>query len=93
MNSVIADKKIQPTSTFLRLGLPVCVFAILLMVLYADTATSLLLTWYRSGTYAHGFLILPISLWLTWEKRSVLTSTPVKANLWVILLVPPVAAI
>jgi exosortase A len=78
---------------FLRLGLPVCIFAVLLMALYADTASSLVLTWYRSGTYAHGFLILPISLWLTWEKRSILANTSVKANFWVILFLPPVAAI
>jgi exosortase A len=78
---------------FFRLGLPASIFAVLLMALYADTASSLLLTWYRTGTYAHGFLILPISLWLTWEKRSVLANTPVKANFWLILSLPPVVAI
>ncbi len=25
--------------------------------------------WLRSDTFAHGFLILPICLWLVWRKR------------------------
>ena len=25
--------------------------------------------WWRSETFAHGFLVLPISLWLVWRQR------------------------
>lgn len=32
------------------------------------TAQSLVEIWMKSDTYMHGFLILPISLWLIWQK-------------------------
>jgi exosortase A len=36
---------------------------------YATTAISMVATWQRSDTFAHGFLILPISGWLVWRQR------------------------
>jgi len=38
--------------------------------LYWSTAVSIVAIWERSETFAHGFLIVPISLWLIWEKRA-----------------------
>lgn len=37
--------------------------------LYYPTASSIVAIWQRSETFAHGFLIVPICLWLIWEKR------------------------
>jgi len=37
--------------------------------LFYSTASSIVAIWQRSETFAHGFLIVPISLWLVWEKR------------------------
>jgi exosortase A len=34
--------------------------------------------WYRSETFAHGFLVLPISLWLVWRKRAELRDLPAR---------------
>jgi exosortase A len=42
--------------------------AILLLV-YSDTAISMAAIWYRSETFAHGFLVAPISAWLVWRRR------------------------
>jgi exosortase A len=36
---------------------------------FYETAASIVSIWLRSDTFAHGFLIVPISLWLIWEKR------------------------
>jgi len=36
---------------------------------YWGTAESIVAIWWRSETYAHGFLIVPISLILIWTKR------------------------
>jgi exosortase A len=36
---------------------------------YQDTGMAMVLTWYRSGTYTHGFLVPPIVLWLVWRRR------------------------
>jgi exosortase A len=37
---------------------------------YWDTAQSMVDTWTRSSTFAHGFLIVPISAWLIWQRRA-----------------------
>lgn len=52
----------------------VLVMTVLLIVailgLFYETAWSMVSIWYRSETFAHGFIIVPITLWLIWEKRS-----------------------
>lgn len=36
---------------------------------YFDTAASIVAIWDSSDTFAHGYVILPISLWLIWNRR------------------------
>lgn len=36
---------------------------------YRDTAAEMAGIWWRSDTFAHGLLVLPISAWLAWRKR------------------------
>ena len=45
-----------------------------LVWLYQETALSLVGLWRSSETYAHGFIIYPISLYLIWSKRAYLSS-------------------
>ncbi len=55
-------------------------FAVALLspfILYAGTARSLVEIWNSSETFAHGYIIAPISLWLIWRKRQLLTMTAV----------------
>ncbi len=47
--------------------------------LYFSTAKSFVEIWNSSETYAHGYIILPICLWLIWRRRvnfSLLPATP-----------------
>lgn len=49
-------------------------FALLLavtwvLVWYRDSVTSMVSIWYRSDTFAHGFLVPPIVAWLIWRQR------------------------
>ncbi|WP_159628353.1 exosortase A [Massilia puerhi] len=37
--------------------------------LYYGTVASMVATWNSSETFAHGYAILPISLWLIWRRR------------------------
>lgn len=61
----------------------------MLGVLYFETFDSVVAIWIRSETYAHGFLILPISLWLIWELRVKLARmVPEPALLPIVLLLP-----
>jgi exosortase A len=70
------------------LGLLALVLAALIAVFYG-TAESIVAIWLRSDTFAHGFLIVPISLWLIWEKRAGLAQlAPQPAYVPALLMVP-----
>jgi len=65
--------------------------ALLLMLLviiglYRETALSMVAIWARSDTFAHGFLVPPISLWLIWRTRRSFTGLVPSANYWVLAL-------
>ena len=44
-------------------------FFVALLLVFHNTTWSMIAIWLRSDTFAHGFIILPISLWLVWHKR------------------------
>jgi len=48
----------------------VAAFIAWLCVWYWDTLASMVSIWYRSETFAHGFLVFPISAWLVWRRRT-----------------------
>jgi exosortase A len=41
--------------------------------------------WWRSETFAHCWLVLPISLWLVWRQRARLAAITPRAEPWVLL--------
>lgn len=41
-------------------------------VLFRDTFGAIVATWYGNETYAHGFLIFPIALYMAWTRRGTL---------------------
>ena len=47
-----------------------------LLLLYWSTAASMVSVWNSSETFAHGYAILPISLWLIWRRREVFSRIP-----------------
>ena len=47
-----------------------------LLLVYWHTITNLVLAWSTDDNYSHGFLIVPIALWLTWERRRELAAAP-----------------
>ena len=59
---------------------PLWVVAALLLPLlaYLGTAQSIVAIWQRSETFAHGYVIVPISLWLVWRRRAVLAQLPLQ---------------
>ncbi|MEZ5571773.1 MAG: exosortase A [Halioglobus sp.] len=65
-------------------------FCLALLLIYEQTTWSMVAIWSRSETFAHGFLIAPISLWLIWNQRELLTDVMSEPALWVVLLLFPV---
>lgn len=57
-------KLLWPLCTLLIVALLVWLFA-----WYGDTTLSTIAIWHRSETYAHGYLIFPISAYLIWTRR------------------------
>jgi exosortase A len=43
---------------------------------YRDTFLSIVDKWASDSAFSHGFLIVPIALWLAWRKRDELAATP-----------------
>lgn len=51
-----------------------------IVVVYRDTALAMVTIWYRSETFTHGFVVLPITLWLVWRRRIELALMTPKPN-------------
>ena len=49
---------------------------------YWDTARAMVAIWARSDTYAHAFVVPPITLWLIWRKRNELADLLPEPTLW-----------
>ncbi len=66
----IADTTGYSSAPAWRVALPPLLLLLALtLTLYRDTAMAMVTIWYRSGTFTHGFVVLPISLWLIWRRR------------------------
>lgn len=61
-----------------RNALLVALVMLLPLLVFHETALSVAQIWERSETFAHGFLILPISLWLVWRQRAALQQMPLQ---------------
>lgn len=66
-----------------RLGVLIGIVLALAWLLfwYRDTALAMEAIWNRSGTFAHGYLVAPISIWLAWRQRDVLRRLPLRPSL------------
>lgn len=74
--------QINPQQHWLRAGV---VFMLLLagtLALYFDTASAIVSIWWRSETFTHGFLVVPIVLWLVWRQRSRLSHLQPQPSAW-----------
>ncbi len=52
----------------------------LVLIVYLPVLIDLVSDWYMDDNYSHGFLILPVAVWLIWRKRKELAETPTKRN-------------
>ncbi len=56
--------------------LAVCSFALL----YRDVVYWMVDDWEMRGDFSHGYLIVPLALWLAWERRDALRATPLSPS-------------
>ena len=58
-----------------------------ILAVHADTVASIVSIWIRSETFAHGFVVVPIGLWLIWQRRAALEASVARPFLPGLLLV------
>jgi len=81
---------LSPTGPALpwRVAAPIALLTILaILALYQQTVLSTVAIWERSETFAHGFFIFPISIYLIWSRRKALaeiTPLPDYRGLWIL---------
>lgn len=68
MNTVFVSENSNRNSIHFAILMTVMAIAGILIIYY-QTIWSMVETWYRSDTYAHGFLILPFVIYMVWTKR------------------------
>jgi len=89
VESAIAMARVSVRGSLWTAGL----FCLAVLVIYHETVWSMVYIWSRSDTFAHGFLILPISLWLIWTRRDLLAFLTPKPAFWVALFVIPLGMV
>lgn len=72
MSAILA---VQPRVSSLR-GAVIALALLLPVLVYFATAQSIVAIWNRSETFTHGYLIVPITLWLAWQRRDTLRQMP-----------------
>jgi exosortase A len=64
---------------------PGIVLLLAAVLLFRSTAQAMVHIWNTSDTYAHAFLVVPISLWLVWRLRASLAALPTQTMPWMLL--------
>jgi exosortase A len=93
MNARIMEQSlVTPSTAAVVLGrgwsqaLPaLAVVQLAILVLYRDTALSMVEIWARNETFTHCFLVLPITLWLVWRIRQRVALLVPRASGWAML--------
>jgi len=74
-----ATAAIPPAARLSRAAIALIALALLApFALYFGTVDSIVSIWNSSETFAHGYVILPISLWLIWRRRANFSLYPPK---------------
>ena len=69
--------RLRPLSVWHYAPVQAATFAALcILALHWRTAASIVAIWWRSETFAHGFIVVPICLWLAWRRRDALAQIP-----------------
>jgi exosortase A len=63
----------------------ILVYVLLLLLVFRDTAMAMVAIWQRSETFAHAFIVPPISLWLIWRQRHLLATLVPRPVPWMLL--------
>lgn len=87
------------TVGMLRMGSPERAFAwvvgalVIVAAAFWSTSAAMVTVWNSSGTYSHGFFIVPAFLWLVWGRRQALAGLPIQPSWWALAVLAAIGAI
>ena len=79
------------SNAWLRHGAALAFLVLLALVAFRDCLSAAITVWLVSPTYSHCFLIVPIVIWLIWEKRAALGTLAPSLCPKALLLMPVLA--
>jgi len=65
---------LPPSHPWLGTPLSITLVVLFVLALYWQTTLAMASIWQRSETFAHGYVVIPIFLYLVWRKRDVLAA-------------------
>lgn len=65
---------------------------VLVAAAFGSTSAAMVSVWNSSGTYSHGFFIVPAFLWLVWGRRQQLASLPMRPAWWALAVLAALGA-
>ena len=68
-------------------SLPAVAALVAFFVLYAEAFRTLIRDWTNDDNYSHGFLIIPIAVYLAWERRAELAKAPLQPSVLGLVLI------
>jgi exosortase A len=80
--ATVPAARVNPEHRPVLVGATVAGALLAVSALYWDTFASLVAIWERSDTFAHCFLVAPISAWLIWLRRKELAAAPLSVSVW-----------
>lgn len=92
MSAIPADFA-APATRWRSAGLGLAALLALIFVGYWDTFVTMVGVWWRSETFAHAFLVPPISLWLIWRLRHQVSALDPRPHLGFLLPFAAAAAL
>lgn len=84
-NHTHTDNPGQSLATGGSFALPwwqIAIIGVVILIMYLPILAGLAGDWYTDDNYSHGFLIIPVSIWLIWRKRDVLRTIPLESSKW-----------
>ena len=86
----LASPLAPPLGRRLRPALPALLLGLLAWgLLFRAEIAAAVRVWIESTAYNHGFLILPLALWLAWDRRAGLRGLAPEPTLWPVLAAVP----
>ena len=69
-------------TTTIKTDPKVYILILIVVLVYLPVLGDLIVDWYQDSNYSHGFLIIPVSVWLIWRQRKELASVPIRTSNW-----------